>query len=70
MEQSVKERKMKLSLRITLTLTVIIVMGIITFIKIMTKAGAFPTAYFIIWMVVSIVLIGITVWSWLQNKKK
>ena len=61
---------MKLSLRIPLTLTVVVVMGIITFIKIMTKAGAFPTAYFIIWIVVSVILIGITVWSWLRNKKK
>ena len=60
---------MKLSLRIALTLTIIVVMGIITFIKIMTKAS-FPTSYFIIWIVVSVILIGITVWSWLRNKKK
>jgi hypothetical protein len=60
---------MKLSPRIPLTLTVIVVMGIIAFIKIMTKA-TFPTAYFIIWIIVSVILIGITIWSWLRNKKK
>jgi hypothetical protein len=61
---------MKLSLRIPLTLTIIVVMGIITFIKIMAKPGSFPTTYFIIWIVVSVILIGINVWSWLQTKKK
>jgi hypothetical protein len=25
--------------------------------------------YFIIWIVVSVILIGITIWSWLRNKK-
>ena len=62
---------MKLSLRIPLTLTIIVVVtGIIAFIKIMTKAGPFPTSYFSIWIVVSVILIGITVWAWLRNKKK
>jgi hypothetical protein len=60
---------MKLSLRIALTLTVIVVMGILTIIKIMTQAS-FPTAYLIIWIVVSVILIGITVRTWLQTKKK
>jgi hypothetical protein len=60
---------MKLSLRILLTLTVIVVMGILTLVKIATQA-TFPTTYLIIWIVVSVVLIGTTVWSWLQNKKK
>jgi membrane protein YdbS with pleckstrin-like domain len=69
MDQEGKESKMKLSLRILLTLTIIVVMGIITFIKIMTKP-VFPMPYFIIWIVVSVILIGITVWSWLRNKKK
>ncbi len=62
---------MKLSLRIPLTLTIIVVVtGIIAFIKIAMKAGAFPTVSFFIWLVVSIILIGITIWSWLRNKKK
>jgi hypothetical protein len=34
------------------------------------KAGAFPTVPFIIWLVGSLILIGITIWSWLRNKKK
>lgn len=62
---------MKLSLRIPLTPTVIVVVtGIIAFIKIMTKAGPFPMTYFIIWIVASVILIGIAVWSWLGSKKK
>jgi len=69
MDRQGKENKVKLSLRIALTLTVIVVMGIITFIKISTKSS-FPTTYFIIWITVSVILIGITVWSWLRNKPK
>jgi hypothetical protein len=62
---------MKLPLRIPLTLTIVVVVtGIIAFIKISKNAGPFPTSYFIIWIVVSVILIGITVWSWLRNKKK
>jgi hypothetical protein len=62
---------MKLSLRIPLTLTIIVVVtGIIAFIKIASKAGAFPLLYFIIWLVISLILIGITIWSWLQTTKK
>ena len=62
---------MRLSLRIPLTLTIIVVVtGIIAFIKIMTKADPFPTSYFIIWVVVSVILIGFTLWSWLRNKQK
>ena len=62
---------MKPSLRIPFTLTIIVVVtGIIAFIKIGTKAGPFPTSSFIIWIVVSAILIGITVWSWLRNKKE
>jgi UPF0716 family protein affecting phage T7 exclusion len=53
---------MKLSLRIPLTLTIIVVVtGIIAFIKIAGKAGAFPTTYFIIWLVAYINLVGITI---------
>jgi hypothetical protein len=70
MDQQGKGNKMKPSLRIPLSLTVIVVMGIITFIKIMTKTGAFPTAYFIIWIVMSVILIGINIWYWLRNKQK
>jgi hypothetical protein len=60
---------MKLSLRIPLTLTIIVVVtGIIAFIKIATKAGTFSTSYFIIWIVASVILIAITVWSGLHYK--
>jgi hypothetical protein len=62
---------MILPLRIPLTLTIIVVVtGIIAFIKIAMKSGAFPTVPFIIWLVGSLILIGITIWSWLRNKKK
>ncbi len=57
---------MRLSLRIPLLLTIIVVVtGIIAFIRIAARGGPFPTLYFIIWIVASIILIGITVWSWL-----
>jgi archaellum biogenesis protein FlaJ (TadC family) len=64
-----EKQKMKLSLRIALTLTIIVVMGIITFVKIAAQA-TFPTTYFVIWIVLSVILIGLTVRSWLQTKKK
>ena len=65
------DNKMKLSLRIPLTLTIIVVVtGIIAFVKISKNAGPFPTSDFIIWIVGSLILIGITVWSWLRNKQK
>jgi hypothetical protein len=71
MERQGQENKMKLSLRVPLILTIIVVVtGIIAFIKIAGKAGAFPTTYFIIWLVASIILVGITIWSWQRNKKK
>jgi hypothetical protein len=49
---------------------IVVVTEIIAFIKIAGKAGAFPTTYFIIWLVASIILVGITIWSWQRNKKK
>jgi len=62
---------MKLSLRIPLTLTnIVVVTGIIAFIRISGKGGAFPSIYFIIWQVISLMLIGITIWLWLQTTKK
>jgi hypothetical protein len=48
-------------LRITI---IVVVTGIIAFIKIgSTKAKPFPTTAFIIWLIVSAILIGITIWS-------
>jgi NO-binding membrane sensor protein with MHYT domain len=62
---------MRLSLRIPLTLTIIVVVtGIIAFIKISTKAGPFPTSSFVIWLIAAVILIGITIWSWLRNRKE
>jgi hypothetical protein len=62
--------KIKLSLRIPLTLTAIVILtGIIAFLRI-SKTGPIPMTYFIIWIVVSVILIGITIWSGLRNRKK
>ena len=61
---------MKISAKIALTLAVIGVMGIITVIKITSNPGTFPTTYFIIWLVVSTVLSGMTFLSWLKDRKK
>lgn len=62
---------MKLSLRIPLTLTIIVVVtGIIAFIKIASKGGTFPTTSFIVWIIASVILTGITLWSWLRSKQK
>jgi len=61
----------KLSLRIPLILTIIVdVTGFIAYIKIAVRGGAFSTVYFVAWIVVSLILVGITIWSWLRNKKK
>jgi hypothetical protein len=71
MDRSGKEQKLKLSLRIPLILTIIVVVtGIIAFIKIATRAGTYPTFYFIIWIVATVILAGIMVWSWQRGKKK
>jgi len=61
---------MKLSLRIPLTLTIIVVVtGIIAFIKITAKPGPFPTTYLLIWIAASVILIAITVGSWLRARQ-
>jgi hypothetical protein len=60
---------MRLSLRIPLTLTVIIVVtGIIAFVKISSKSGALPMTPFILWMIASVILIAISIWSALGFK--
>ena len=60
--------KMRLSLRIPLTVAIVVVTGIIAFIKISRNTGALPMIPFIIWAVASVILIGITIWSWLGLK--
>jgi hypothetical protein len=60
---------MRLSLRIPLTLAIIVVVtGIIAIVKISTRGGTIPTTYLVAWIVVSIILIGITPWSWLRGR--
>jgi hypothetical protein len=60
---------MRLSLRIPLTLTIILVVtGIIALAKNSAKGAPFPTTYFIIWIIASVILIVITILSWLRNR--
>jgi hypothetical protein len=62
---------MRLSLRIPLTLTIIVVVtGIIALARITSRGGAVPTPYLVAWIVVSLVLIGITAWSWRRGRRK
>ncbi len=66
---------MRLSLRIPLILTIIVVVtGILAFIKISRNTGVLPMTSFILWIIVSIILIAITIWSALGfngiNKQK
>ncbi len=60
---------MKLSIRIPLGLTIAVVLiGIIVFTKISSQTGALPMTPFILWIIASIILIGITIWSALGFK--
>ena len=60
---------MRLSLRIPLTLTIIVVVtGIIAIAKITARGGTIPTIYLVAWIVGSMILIAITVLSWLRNR--
>jgi Na+/melibiose symporter-like transporter len=61
---------MKLSIRIPLGLTIaVVIIGIITFLRISKNGGAFPTTYFIIWLVVALILALITIWSWMRERR-
>ncbi len=60
---------MRLSIRIPLGLTIaVIVIGIVVFSRISSQTGALPTTPFIIWLIASVILIGITIWSALGFK--
>ncbi len=60
---------MSLSIRIPLGLTIAVVaIGIVVFSKISSQTGALPMTPFIIWLIASIILIGITIWSALGFK--
>ncbi len=60
---------MRLSIRIPLGLTIaVVIIGIVVFTKISSKAGVFPMTPFILWIVAVVILIGITIWSALGFK--
>ncbi len=60
---------MRLSIRIPLGLTIaVIVIGIVAFAKISSQTGALPMTPFILWIIASIILIAITIWSALGFK--
>ena len=60
---------MKLSIRIPLGLTIaVVIIGIVVFSKISSQTGALPMTPFIIWIIASIILIAITIWSALGFK--
>ena len=60
---------MRLSIRIPLGLTIAdVLIGIVAFTKISSQTGALPMTPFILWIIASVILIGITVWSALGFK--
>ncbi len=60
---------MRLSIRIPLGLTIAVVLiGIVVFSKINSQTGALPMTPFILWIVASVILIAITIWSALGFK--
>jgi len=60
---------MRLSIRIPLGLTIaVVIIGIVVFLKISSNTGALPTTPFILWIIASVILIGITIRSWLGLK--
>ncbi len=66
---------MKLSIRIPLGLTIAdVILGIVIFTRISLQTGALPMTPFILWIIASIILIAITIWSALGfigiNKRK
>ena len=62
---------MRLSIRIPMGLTIAdIILGIAVFTKTRSQTGALPITPFIVWIISCVILIGITLWSWLRNKKK
>jgi hypothetical protein len=60
---------MRLSIRIPLGLTIaVVIIGIVAFTKISSNTGVLPMTPFILWIIASVVLIAITVWSALGFK--
>ncbi len=62
--------KMKPAVRIPATITLIVVVaGILAFQRIARSSGQLPMQYFIAWIIVSVVLIGFSIWSWRRSKR-
>jgi|WetSurMetagenome_2_1015567.scaffolds.fasta_scaffold494747_2 hypothetical protein len=62
--------KLEPSVRIPATLTLIVVVtGIIAFQRIARRSGQLPMQYFIAWIIVSVVLIGFSIWSWRRSRR-
>ncbi len=60
---------MRLSIRIPLGLTIaVVIIGIVVFSRISSQTGALPMTPFILWMIASVILIAITIWSALGFK--
>jgi hypothetical protein len=60
---------MRLSIRIPLGLTIAdVILGIVVFTKIHSQTGVLPMTPFILWIIVTVILIGITIWSALGFK--
>ena len=60
---------MRLSIRIPLGLTIaVVIIGILAFTKISSQTGALPMTPFTLWIIASIILIAITIWSALGFK--
>jgi hypothetical protein len=62
--------RMKPAVRIPATLTLIaVVAGILAFKRIAIRSGQLPMTYFIAWIIVCVVLIGFSIWSWRRSKR-
>ncbi len=60
---------MRLSIRIPLGLTIaVVVIGIVVFTRISSRTGTLPMTPFILWIIASMILIAITIWSALGFK--
>ena len=55
---------MRLSIRIPLGLTIAdVILGIVVFTKIHSNTGTLPMTPFILWIIATVILIGVTIWS-------
>ncbi len=63
--------KMRLSLRIPLGITITVFMlGFIISLKTAARGEPVLTPLFFVWIVATLILAGITIWSWQRGKKK